>query len=222
MASILIIEDQEKLAKNIAAYLETEFHTVSLAFDGEAGLHKALVDDYDLIILDLNLPKLDGLQVCSLLRKEGNTVPVLMLTARVGVEATVAGLDIGADDYLPKPFELSELLARIRALLRRQSPTKTPLLALADITLDTNTHEVRKAGALVNLAPREYSLLEFLFRHQGIAQDRLTILERVWGESPDLIFSQTVDVHVAYLRKKVGKTIIKTVPGKGYFVPESL
>lgn len=221
MPTILIIEDNVKLAQNIGRFLETERYTIALSHNGEEGLDNALNGSFDLIILDLNLPGRDGLDICQQLRAHDNNVPILMLTARTGNEQIIKGLNTGADDYLPKPFDLDVLLARVRALLRRKTLHKAPRFQLGAITIDTNTHQVFKNDQLISLAPREYALLEFLVQQQGVAQDRTTILEQVWGEEPDLLFSQTVDVHVAYLRKKLGKDIITTVPGKGYLIPET-
>ena len=215
---ILVVEDQRDFAENIRKYLETESYSVDLAFDGESGLRQALLEDYAIVVLDLNLPRMDGLEVCRELRKAGRSMPILMLTARVGHENAVAGLDSGADDYLTKPFDLEELLARMRALLRRGGESRSPLIVIGDVTIDTNTHEVRRDGKLVALAPREYALLEFLALNRGVARTRLEIIELVWGEYDELMFSQTVDVHVAYLRRKLGKDIIRTVPGKGYML----
>lgn len=217
---ILIIEDQQKLALNIKAYLNFEKYAASVAFDGEAGLKKALTEEYDVIILDLNLPKLDGMKLCSLLRENNKNMPILMLTARMKQKDVVSGLNCGADDYLTKPFDMEELLARVRALLRRKNEKRNPLLTARNITLDTNTHQVKMADKVISLAPREYALLEFLLRYKGIVQDRLKIIEHVWGEYNELMFSQTVDVHIAYLRRKFGKDFIQTVPGKGYFIPD--
>jgi DNA-binding response OmpR family regulator len=143
---------------------------------------------------------------------------LLMLTARSAKRDVVTGLDTGADDYLAKPFDLDELLARIRTLMRRTTPERTPRLESGDVVLDANCHEVLRAGRPVSLAPREFALLEHLLRNKGVVQDRLTLLEQVWGETDDLLFSQTVDVHVSYLRRKLGKTLITTVPGKGYLI----
>ncbi|MEN6550497.1 MAG: response regulator transcription factor [Candidatus Cryosericum sp.] len=215
---ILVVEDQRDFAENIRKYLETESYSVDLAFDGESGLRQALLEDYALVVLDLNLPRMDGLKVCRELRRAGRSMPILMLTARVGHENAVAGLDSGADDYLTKPFDLEELLARMRALLRRGGESRSPLIVVGDVAIDTNTHEVRRDGKLVALAPREYALLEFLALNRGVARTRLEIIELVWGEYDELMFSQTVDVHVAYLRRKLGKDIIRTVPGKGYIM----
>ena len=215
---ILVVEDQRDFAENIRKYLETESYSVDLAFDGESGLHQALLEDYALVVLDPNLPRMDGLEVCRQLRTAGRSMPILMLTARIGHQNAVAGLDSGADDYLTKPFDLEELLARMRALLRRGGESRSPLIVVGDVTIDTNTHEVRRDGTLVALAPREYALLEFLALNRGVARTRLEIIELVWGEYDELMFSQTVDVHVAYLRRKLGKDIIRTVPGKGYMM----
>ncbi len=215
---VLLVEDQQDFAYNIQRYLATESYTVDLAFDGEEGLQKGLADDYALVILDLNLPRRDGLSVCRELRKAGRSMPILMLTARIGHQNAVAGLDSGADDYLTKPFDLEELLARMRALLRRGGESRSPLITVGDVTIDTNTHEVRKGDQLVPLAPREYDLLAFLALNRGVAKSRLEIIELVWGEYDELMFSQTVDVHVAYLRRKLGREVIRTVPGKGYMI----
>jgi two-component system response regulator MprA len=218
---ILIVEDNRTLAVNIRRYLELELYAASVTFDGEAGLQRALTEDYDCIILDLDLPKLHGLEVCRRLRAAGRGSPVLMLTASGATQDVVKGLDAGADDYVVKPFDMEELLARVRSLLRRRGEGgRSPVLSSRDVSLDTNTHEVRRAGAVVRLAPKEYALLEHLLRHKGVVQDRTTIIAHVWGEHSALLFSQTVDVHVAYLRRKLGKGIIVTVAGTGYLVPE--
>jgi DNA-binding response OmpR family regulator len=218
--TILIVEDNLKLAANLQRLLELEGHAVAVAHDGEEGLRRALAERFDCIVLDLNLPKLDGLSVCRALRAGDDPapVPILMLTARSSKRDVVLGLDTGADDYLPKPFDLDELLARVRTLMRRATPERSATLQSDDVVLDANSHEVRKGGALVSLAPREYDLLEHLLRNKGVVQDRLTLLEQVWGESEDLLFSQTVDVHISYLRRKLGKSLITTVPGKGYLI----
>jgi DNA-binding response OmpR family regulator len=215
---ILVVEDQQDFAQNIKRYLETESYSVDLSFDGEAGLRKGLTEEYALVVLDLNLPRMDGLEVCRQLRQAGRSMPILMLTARVGHQNVVAGLDSGADDYLVKPFDLEELLARMRALLRRGGESRSPVIMIGQVDIDTNTHEVRKDGKPVALAPREYALLEFLALNRGVAKSRLEIIELVWGEYDELMFSQTVDVHVAYLRRKLGRDVIVTVPGKGYMM----
>jgi DNA-binding response OmpR family regulator len=216
---ILLIEDQEKLAANIKEFLELEHYAVTVAHDGKDGFEKAMTMGIDLLILDINLPGMDGYLICSLLRQEKKNMPILMLTARTKRQEVIHGLNIGADDYLPKPFDLDELLARVRALLRRREGGKNPVLSTGDVTLDTNTREVHRGKKTVMLSPKESALFEYLLRHKGAAQDRPKIIEHVWGGRDELMFSQTVDVHVAYLRRKLGKEVIKTVPGKGYLVP---
>jgi DNA-binding response OmpR family regulator len=215
---ILLIEDQEKLADNVRQFLELEHYVVTVAHDGKEGFEKAMTQEVDLLILDINLPGMDGYVICSLLRQNKKNMPILMLTARTKQQEVVHGLNIGADDYLTKPFDLEELLARVRALLRRQGE-KQPTLTVGNITLDTNTQEVTKKGKKVQLSPKEYALLEFLMRHKGVTQDRPGIIEHVWGGRDELMFSQTVDVHIAYIRRKLGKDLIRTVPGKGYLIP---
>lgn len=216
---ILLIEDQVKLATNIRKYLESERYAVTIAHDGREGLEKAMTLGIDLVILDVNLPSLDGFNLCSILREKGNSVPILMLTARAKQDEVIRGLNIGADDYLKKPFDLDELLARVRVLLRRKTQTREPMLSIGDMTLDTNAREVTVKKNRIDLSPKEFGLLEFLLRNKDIVQDRPTILEHVWGNNDSLMLSQTVDVHVATLRKKIGKDMIRTVPGKGYLIP---
>jgi len=218
---VLIIEDNRTVAENIRQCLEVERCGATVALDGEQGAQLALLSDYDCIILDLNLPRMDGMAVCALLRQEGRNAPILMLTARTRKQDVVAGLDCGADDYLVKPFDMEELLARVRTLRRRPAPERAPILAAQDVTVDTNSHEVRRKGRLVALAPREYALLEHLMRHKGIVQDRVTLIERVWGEDDEMLFSHTVDVHISFLRRKLGKRLIRTVPGVGYMINDS-
>ncbi len=215
---ILLIEDQEKLADNVRQFLELEHYVVTVAHDGKEGFEKAMTQDVDLLILDINLPGMDGYVICSMLRQNKKNMPILMLTARTKQQEVVHGLNIGADDYLTKPFDLEELLARVRALLRRQGE-KQPTLTVGNITVDTNTQDVFKKGKKVALSPKEYALVEFLMRHKGIVQDRPRIIEHVWGGRDELMFSQTVDVHIAYIRRKLGKDLIRTVPGKGYLIP---
>jgi DNA-binding response OmpR family regulator len=217
---ILLIEDQQKLAANIKEYLESETYAVTAIHDGREGFETAMTQAVDLLILDINLPGMDGYVICEMLRKQKKDMPILMLTARTKQQEIVHGLNIGADDYLSKPFDMEELLARARALLRRKGDaSKQPLLEAGDVTLDTVTQAVRKDGKIAELAPKEYALLEFLLRRKGSVQDRPSILEHVWGSRDDLMFSQTVDVHIAYLRRKLGKDLIRTVPGKGYMIP---
>lgn len=216
---ILLVEDQKQLAANIREYLELEKYAVTVVHDGGEGFETAMTQEIDLVILDINLPGMDGYTVCAMLRQHHRNMPVLMLTARAKQKEVVHGLDIGADDYLTKPFDLEELLARVRALLRRGAPERAPELTAGDLVIDTNAHEVRRHGKKIDLSPKEYALFEFLVRNRGTAQDRTTIIEHVWGGRDELMFSQTVDVHVAYLRRKLGKRVIQTIPRKGYMVP---
>jgi DNA-binding response OmpR family regulator len=215
---ILIVEDNHRLAANVQKYLGLEGYSADVEHDGADGLAKALATQPDCLVLDLNLPGLDGIDVCAGIRESGATIPILMLTARADTRDVVRGLDAGADDYLVKPFEMDELLARIRTLLRRPVSERGPVLRSGNVIMDTNTHEVRRNGEAVHLAPREYDLLEYLLRNRGVAHDRVKLIEEVWGEYDELLFSQTVDVHVAYLRRKLGKDLITTVPGKGYLI----
>ncbi len=216
---ILLIEDHVTVAGNIKKFLEMQQYVVSVAHDGNQGLEKAMTEEVDLIILDINLPGMDGFVLCKMLRENGKNMPVLMLTARSKQAEMVRGLNLGADDYLVKPFDLDVLLARVKALLRRQSKEVAPVLKAGALVLDTNTQEVQRGKKRVALSPKEYALLEYLMRNKGIVQERTQLLDHVWGHGDELMFSNTVDVHVAFLRRKLGKEVIETVPGKGYLVP---
>ena len=216
---ILVIEDNRTLAVNIRRYLELEHYAASACFDGLEGLTRAQSEAYDCIILDLDLPGLHGLEVCRRLRAAGNASPILILTASGSKPDVIRGLDAGADDYLVKPFDMEELLARVRTLLRRRGTVCSPVLSAVGVTLDSNTHEVRRGDVMVRLAPKEYALLDYLMRNLGVVQDRRSIITHVWGEHSAQIPHQTVDVHISYLRRKLGKDLIRTVAGKGYYVP---
>ncbi len=217
---ILLIEDHETVASNIKKFLELQQFVVSVAHNGSDGLEMAMTQGVDLLILDINLPGMDGYTICSMLRNSGKKMPILMLTARSKQAEMVEGLNLGADDYLVKPFDLEVLLARVRALLRRQSTEKAPILKAGKLTLDTNTQEVLKSSKKINLSPKEYALLAYLMHHKGIVLERPRILEHVWGNSDSLMFSNTVDVHINFLRRKLGSDAIITVPGKGYRIAE--
>ncbi|HZH98929.1 MAG TPA: response regulator transcription factor [Fimbriimonadaceae bacterium] len=215
---ILLVEDDRVIADSIRDALERERFDVDVRRDGESGLDATIVGSYALIILDIMLPKRDGFSVCRELRKNKIATPVLMLTARDGVEDRVQGLDCGADDYLAKPFDLRELLARVRALVRRDKIHRTGLISVADLEIDSNAHIVKRAGKEIRLTPREFSLLEALARNEGRTLTREVILENVWGN--DFSMDGTVNFHVASLRKKVDGDfpvkLIHTVHGFGY------
>lgn len=220
---ILIVEDEEKVASFIRKGLAEERYAVDLALDGEEGLALAQMNPYDLIVLDLMLPRLDGFKVLARLREEGVHTPVLVLTARDRLDDKVRGLDLGADDYLTKPFAFSEFLARVRALLRRGKPTRSPTLSLADLTLDPSSRRVVRAGQQIELTAKEYALLEYFLRHPGQVLTRTMISEHVWDQSFDS-YTNVIDVYVNYLRKKIDQgfqpKLIHTVRGVGYVLRE--
>ena len=216
---ILVVEDERKLAGVIRRGLEEQGYAVDLAYDGEEGLELAEVEPYDLVLLDIMLPKLDGLEVCKRLRARRRNMPVLMLTARDAVDDRVAGLDAGADDYLVKPFAFRELLARVRALLRRDGLSKDPVLRVGDLELDTVRHEVRRAGRPVELTSKEYAILEYFARNPNRVLTRTQIAEHVW-DYDFVAMSNVVDVYVRYLRRKLGDEqeprLLRTIRGTGY------
>jgi len=222
---ILLIEDEKTLAENLGEMLEKTGYTVSICFDGESGLDKALSEEFDLFILDIMLPKMDGLTVLKSLRKEKIGTPVLLLTAKASVEDRVKGLDTGADDYLPKPFAMSELLARVRSLLRRGTDDHSPDLTVANLRLDLKAKKVYRGKKEILLTPKEFSILEFLIYNRDIVVTRTAIAEHVWGDNFD-IFTMTnfVDVHIKNLRKKVDKNfspkLVHTRHGLGYVLSE--
>ena len=216
---ILVVEDEHKLAGVIKRGLEEHGYAVDVAYDGEDGLAMAELEPYDLVILDIMLPKVDGLQVCTRLRAGRHNVPLLMLTARDSVDDRVAGLDVGADDYLTKPFAFRELLARARALLRRDTLSKDPVLRVGDLEVNTVTHEVHRAGKAVELTTKEYALLEYFVRNPNRVLTRTQIAEHIWDYN-FVAMSNIVDVYVRYLRRKLGDTpqqpILRTIRGTGY------
>jgi len=216
---ILVVEDEKKVASFIQRGLEAEHYTVDVAYDGEAGLVRVFDSNYDLLILDVMLPKRDGLSVLQEVRRHKLNLPVLLLTARDTVADKVAGLDRGADDYLTKPFAFEELLARVRALLRRGTPMPAPVLALADLRLDLVTRQVTRAGRRIDLTAKEFALLEFFLRQPGRVLSRTLIAQHVWGVDFDT-FTNVIDVYVNYLRKKIDTDfepkLLHTVRGAGY------
>ena len=218
---ILVVEDEVKMGRAIRRGLEAEGYSVDVANDSEDALHRAIEGDYDAVVLDVMLPGMDGFAVCEQLRRRGRWVPVLMLTARDAVEDRIRGLDVGADDYLVKPFAFGELLARLRALIRRGAKERPTVLEVKDVALDPAAHTVSRDGHPVALSAREFALLEFLMRHPDEVLTRSRILEHVWDYNYEG-FSNVVDVYVGYLRRKLelplGRPFIRTVRGVGYAV----
>jgi two-component system OmpR family response regulator len=213
---VLIVEDEPDLLQGLARALRDEGYAVDTAPDGEEGLYKAQNWEYDAVVLDIMLPKLNGWEVLTRLRKTRKT-PVLMLTARDALGDRVRGLDSGADDYVVKPFELSELLARLRAVVRRASGTATAVIEMGEVSLDTTTRTVSREGKTVPLTAREYALLEFLALHRGKVITRTALYEHLFDED-DSTLSNLLDVHVSNLRKKLGHDLISTRRGHGYCI----
>ena len=223
---ILLVEDEPSVAAFLHQGLTEQDYTVDLAADGLLGLHHAQSTPYDCLILDQMLPGLSGLEVCRQVRAHDSGVPILMLTALGETDDEIRGLDAGADDYLVKPFAFSELLARIRALVRRrtEAPAPVAILRLADLSLDPATKRVERAGQLITLTAREFALLEYLLRHQGRVVSRADLLEHVWDLSFDT-GSNVIDVYINYVRNKVDKPFeykfIQTQVGMGYILKEN-
>ncbi len=216
---VLLVDDDPKLARAVARGLRHEGYAVDVAPDGEAALLQAAVWDYDAIVLDVMLPRRDGLDVCAMLRERGCWAPVLMVTARDRIPDRVLGLDAGADDYLPKPFAFEELLARLRALVRRVPAERPARLELGDLVIDPATRAVTRAGTAVELTAREFAVLEYLARHHGQAVTRSRLLDHVWDEN-HVGSTNVVDVYVGYLRRKLeqpfGRPLIRTLRGVGW------
>lgn len=215
---ILVVEDEPRLLSNLAKALREAGYAVDTADAGDDGLFKAQTNNYDAIVLDVMLPRLDGWAVLEKLRKEKQT-PVLMLTARDSHKDRVRGLDTGADDYLVKPFDLSELLARVRALIRRAAGNSRPHIELGEIVIDTRARSVTRADQPVTLTAREYSILEYLALHRGEVVSRTELYEHLFDESDDTL-SNLLDVHVFSIRKKLGHELIATRRGQGYCIED--
>jgi DNA-binding response OmpR family regulator len=218
MARILIIEDEDRIASFVAKGLRAEGHTAVVAADGLSGLDNALADSFDLVVLDIGLPGMDGFTLLERLRAQGSRVPVIVLTARDSVTDTVSALEGGADDYMPKPFRFAELTARIKLRLRQAAPPEAPgsdTIAAGGIQLDRRTRRARADGRQVDLSAREYALAEMFLSNAGQVLSREQLLDRVWGLDFDP-GSNVVDVYVGYLRRKFGPDTISTVRGMGY------
>lgn len=217
---ILIVEDEEKIAGFLKRGLIEERYAVDVASDGEEALYKYDINEYDLIILDLMIPKVDGITVCHKIRSSNSNIPILILTARDNIEDKIKGLDCGADDYMTKPFSFSELSARIRALLRRGNKADPVILTIDDLMLNPATRIVKRKDKIIDLTAREYSLLEYFMRNQNVVLTKTKILEHVWDYSYDGL-SNVIETYVKYLRKKL-KTVpedmelIHTMRGSGY------
>ena len=221
---LLVVEDEQKLASFIEQGLTEEGYAVDVASDGELGLHMALDQVHDLVILDISLPKKNGLTVLKEMRKARIVTPVLLLTVRANIEDKVLGLDAGADDYLTKPFAFQELVARVRALLRRRAEAAPPVLQVADVTLDPARRTVERDGETIELTPREFSLLDYFMRNTGRVLTRTMIAEHVWDYNFDTS-TNVIDVYVNYLRKKIDTDrdpkLLQTVRGVGYVMKAS-
>jgi len=218
---ILVIEDEKKIQEFIKRGLKEEGYAIDAASDGESGYFLAKTNDYDLILLDLMLPKMDGITVCKKLKEEGVAAAVIMLTAKDTVKDKVIGLDSGADDYLTKPFAFEELLARIRAVLRKKEAKTVTRLEADDLVLDLISHKVTRDGEEIVLTAKEYALLEYLMRNAGTIVTRTMISEHVWDIDFDT-FTNVIDVYINYLRNKIDagrkKKLIQTIRGRGYLL----
>jgi DNA-binding response OmpR family regulator len=216
---ILVVEDEIKLANAIKRALELQKYAVDVAYNGKEGLDLAVGENFGLIILDLMLPGVDGLEICRQIRQNKICTPVLILTAKGQVDDKVAGLDVGADDYMVKPFSFEELFARARALSRRPSKMDNPILMTEDLTLDPTTYKVRRGNKLIELSTKEFYILEYLLRHKNAVVTREQIVNHVWSYETNIL-PTTVEVHIKHLRDKVDagfkKSLIKTIRGFGY------
>lgn len=218
---ILLVEDEPRMANVIAKGLREQSYAVDVAEDGDAGLYQTSINDYDAIVLDVLLPQRDGYEVCRELRARGNATPILMLTARATVDDRLTGFEAGADDYLTKPFSFRELLARIRALLRRDSNLRPDVLEIGDLIIDSANHRVSRANKEVQLTAKEYALLEYLARRVGQLVSRAEIAAHVWDDSFDP-FSNSIEVYMNRLRKKIDGShstkLLHTRRGEGYIL----
>lgn len=216
---VLFVEDDRSIAHFVKKGLEENYLTVDMAYDGEEGLYFALHERYDLFILDIMLPKLDGIEILKSIRENGIDTPVIFLTAKDTEKDIVKGLNLGADDYMVKPFSINELLARVRAILRRDKTKWVSELTVADLVVDLKTHKVFRGGKRIDLTPKEYALLEYLMRNEGQILTRTMISESIWDYHFDSL-TNVIDVHVYHLRNKIDKgfksQLLHTIKGVGY------
>jgi DNA-binding response OmpR family regulator len=220
---ILIIEDEKGLARLIKKGLEENFFTVDVSFDGVEGMHMAETWPYDAILLDIMLPGIDGFEILQSLRERKNDVPVLIITARGEIEERIRGLNLGADDYIPKPFDFSELIARLRTVIRRSKGKPCPLLSIDDLAIDLNARTVMRAGQAISLSAREFTLLEYLALNSGRVVSRTELIDHIYGTDTEWD-SNVIDVYINYLRNKIdkgfGRALIHTMRGAGYILKE--
>ncbi|OGM31570.1 DNA-binding response regulator [Candidatus Woesebacteria bacterium RIFCSPHIGHO2_01_FULL_44_21] len=216
---ILVVEDEHKIAAALKKGLAQENFSVDVAYDGEGGYDFASTEDYAAIVLDLMLPKMDGVTVCKKLREDGVHTPILMLTAKGELDDKVSGLNSGADDYLTKPFAFAELLARVKALTRRPKHTTQTKLKVADLTLNTNNYEVKRNAKVIQLSKKEFALLEYLMRHPNTILSKDQIIAHIWDYEADVL-PNTVEVYIGYLRRKL-PNLIHTIRGFGYKIGEA-
>jgi heavy metal response regulator len=216
---LLVVEDDKNIAQVVKKGLKENYYTVDIAYDGEEGLYLALHERYDLLILDIMLPKMDGVEILKTIRERSIDTPVIFLTAKSAEKDIVKGLNVGADDYMVKPFSINELLARVRAILRRGKAESVSGLKVADLTMDLKTHKVLRGGKRIDLTPKEYALLEYLMRNEGHVVTRTMISECIWDYHFDSL-TNVVDVHVYHLRNKIDKgfrpKLLHTIKGVGY------
>lgn len=220
---ILIIEDEMKLAHAMKRALELQKYAVDVVNSGKDGLDFAIGEEFNLIILDIMLPEMDGIEICKRIRATGIHTPVMMLTAKGQITDKVTGLDVGADDYMVKPFSFEELFARIRALVRRPSQTNEPVLSVKDLTLDPRTFTVKRGDTIIDLSAKEFSLLEYLLRNKNAVLNKDQIISHVWDYDSDILPS-TIEVHIKHLRDKIDTkgeiSLIHTIRGRGYTIRE--
>ncbi|MDH3327054.1 MAG: response regulator [Gammaproteobacteria bacterium] len=214
---ILIVEDDTLLGDGIRVGLSQQGYAADWVEDGSMAQAALLTNEYDAIILDLGLPKISGLELLKEIRKNGNNTPVIILTAQDGVEDRIAGLDTGADDYLTKPFDLEELTARLRAMIRRSGGRSSPVIQHGDIVVDPASHSVKNNGVVTDISPREFTILQLLLENQGLVMSRSRLEEGLYAWN-DEVESNTVEVHIHHIRKKLGAKLIRTIRGVGYIV----